>query len=263
MNPLTQLIISEIGLLLLACTRLSGVLIAAPLGWDVAPARVRAVLVIALGLFVQGVHPQALAVESLSVISWMLYAIGEFILGAGIGLVVRIAVSIAEIAAESFSPIMGLGAAQIFDPQSASTGTMLSRVFKYLMVLLALLVGVHRIVIGGVMQSFRALPVGAMDSPGGAAAPLVRLVSAAIESGVRIAIPILALLFMTQAALAFISRAAPAMQIFSVGFAVTLAVGAVALILVMPDVGRELLIQLSYVGRHIDEVGSSMFSGAP
>lgn len=88
----------------------------------------------------------------------------------------------------------------------------------------------------------------------------MRLVATAISSGIRIAIPVLALLFITQVALAFISRAAPAMQIFSVGFAVTLTVGAVALILILPDIGRELIVEMSYVGRQLEQVAAAMLS---
>jgi flagellar biosynthetic protein FliR len=263
MNDLLQLMLAEIGLLLLCCTRLTGLLIVAPLGWEIAPARVRGVLVVVIALGVHSAHPRSLPIEHLATLDWFLLVVGEFVLGAAMGMVVRITIAVAEIAAESFSPIMGLGAAQMFDPQSGGATTVMTRVFKYLAIMLALVMGVHRIVIGGVLGSFRALPLGMMNAPGGAAEPLLGLVADAIASGVRIAVPVLALLFMTQAALAFISRAAPAMQIFSVGFAVTLAVGAIALILTIPDIGRELIVEMSYIGRRIEDVASSMFVRPP
>ncbi len=259
MSDFAQLLQAEIGLLVLCCTRLTGLVLTAPLGWDLAPARIRGALVIVTALGVHGIHPRSLATETLGVLDWFLFALGEFVLGAAMGFVVRIAVAIAEIAAESFSPVMGLGAAQIFDPSSGASATVIVKIFRYLIITLALILGVHRVVLGGLLRSFRAIPIGAMNRPGGAAEPLLYLVSDAIASGVRISIPILALLFMTQTALAFISRAAPAMQIFSVGFAVTLAVGAAAMILTAGDVGRELMVALSYVGRHVEGVASSMF----
>ena len=72
------------------------------------------------------------------------------------------------------------------------------------------------------------------------------------------AVAVIALLFVTQVALAFISRAAPAMQIFAVGFAVTLGVGVFALVLTLPDTAREMLVQLSYVGHQVEMVASRM-----
>jgi flagellar biosynthesis protein FliR len=263
MSQLAQLLLSEVGLLILSCTRLTGMLLAAPLGWDMAPVRIRGALVIVTALAIHGIHPESTTATVGTVLGWVIMALGEFLLGLAIGFVVRIAISIAEIAAESFTPIMGLGAAQIFDPHSASTSSVLTRVFRYFAILLALSLGVHRIILGAILHSFRVLPVGSIDTPHGAAEPLLAMVALAIGSGVRIAIPILALLFMTQAALAFISRAAPAMQIFSVGFAVTLAVGAAATILAFPDMGRQLALELSYVGRHIEQVARSMSSTVP
>lgn len=258
MNGLLQLLLGEVGLLVLCCTRLTGLIIVAPLGWDVAPARLRAALVVSIALSIHGVHPRLMDTTQLGALSWLVLSVSEFSMGAAMGFVVRVTIAIAEVAAEAFSPIMGLGAAQIFDPASASSQTVMAKAFKYLAVMLALVVGVHRVVLGALLSSFKVLPVGSIDAPGGAARPLLELVNATIGSGVRIAVPILSLLFMTQVALAFISRAAPAMQIFSVGFAVTLAVGAAAILLTLPDIGRELVVALSYVGRHVEDVASSM-----
>ena len=81
---------------------------------------------------------------------------------------------------------------------------------------------------------------------------VLAMTSEALATGVRIAIPFIAILFMTQIALAFISRAAPAMQIFSIGFAVTMATGALVMVLVLPDLGYELLGEVSRSGGKIE-----------
>ena len=72
------------------------------------------------------------------------------------------------------------------------------------------------------------------------------------------AIPFIAVLFITQVALAFISRAAPAMQIFSIGFAVTLATGGLLMVLVLPDLGFELLSEVSRTGGKIETLLSAV-----
>jgi flagellar biosynthesis protein FliR len=74
----------------------------------------------------------------------------------------------------------------------------------------------------------------------------------ALATGVRVAIPFIAILFMAQIALAFISRAAPAMQIFSIGFAVTMATGGLIMVLAMPDLGFELLAEVGKSGGKIE-----------
>jgi len=58
--------------------------------------------------------------------------------------------------------------------------------------------------------------------------------------GVRLSLPVLALLLMANVGLGFVSRAAPGMQIFSIGFAVFFAVGALGLLLTLPEVAHEM-----------------------
>ncbi len=89
--------------------------------------------------------------------------------------------------------------------------------------------------------------------PTTALAPL-RVCVRSARSRSRWAIPVVAVLFMTQMALGFVSRAAPAMQIFSVGFAVTLVVGGAAIVIALPDIGREVIAELGRVGPRLEGV---------
>jgi flagellar biosynthetic protein FliR len=72
------------------------------------------------------------------------------------------------------------------------------------------------------------------------------------------ALPVIATLLMVQVAMAFISRAAPAMQIFSVGFAVSLVVGLGVLFMAFPEMMQEMMVDISQVGNRIELVISSM-----
>jgi flagellar biosynthetic protein FliR len=227
----------------------------------VAPVRARVALIVMSALAVHGIHPMRLPTLSLDVLDWALLVLGEFLLGVAMGFVVRMAIAIAEIAAEAVAMSVGLSAAQIFDPHSGAPGTALTQFFRYLTLLLLLTLGIHRVLLGSVFSSFSVLPIGRLHSVGSAAPELLNLAGVAVACGVRIALPVVALLFMTQIALAFVSRAAPAMQIFSVGFAVTLAVGALILILALPDLSRQLAVQLSNLGLQIEDVIAAIIAG--
>jgi len=74
----------------------------------------------------------------------------------------------------------------------------------------------------------------------------------ALNTGVKLAIPLIAVLLVTQVALAFVSRAAPAMQVFSIGFAVTTSVGALLLITTLPDFGYDVVAEMSRAGERIE-----------
>jgi flagellar biosynthetic protein FliR len=118
--------------------------------------------------------------------------------------------------------------------------------------LLGLLTGLHRIALAGLFESFRTIPAGSVVNLARPMPLLFALTGTALESGIRMAMPLIAVLLIVQIALAFVSRAAPAIQIFSIGFAVTLATGTLLLILVLPDIGYQMLSDVSHVGNQIE-----------
>jgi len=172
----------------------------------------------------------------------------ELLLGAAMGLVVRITTSISEITGDAISPLFGLGAAAVFDPQVNSSVTPLTRLLNLLVLSLAMAAGAHRVVIGAMLTSFRAIPPGYVVDVNLAVPALVRLCATTLEVGVRVALPVLAVLLLTQVALAFVSRAAPTMQIFSIGFAVSIMVGCVTFIVALPDMARAMLEDILQIG---------------
>jgi flagellar biosynthesis protein FliR len=247
---LDALVRAHAGTFALESVRIAGVLIAAPLAWQSAPVRVRGGLVLLLAFAAHAEGTGGLGEHS---IEHLAFSVGsEFMLGLGIGFVVRLFVSVAEMAAEHIAPMMGIGAAQLFDPQTKSMQNVLATFLRNFAIFLGLIAGIHRVVLGGVLASFRAVPVGTLTNPALETPVILAMTSDALATGVRIALPFIAILFMTQIALAFISRAAPAMQIFSIGFAVTLAAGALLLVLVLPDFGYELLGEVSRCGGKIE-----------
>ena len=82
--------------------------------------------------------------------------------------------------------------------------------------------------------------------------------SEVIVAGVQLALPFLAVLFVAQVGLAFIARSAPAMQIFSIGFAVTLCVGFILWIVFAADIIRELSMLFGWAERNISLLLESM-----
>jgi flagellar biosynthetic protein FliR len=170
------------------------------------------------------------------------------------GFVIRLAVAIGEVVGEVITPAMGLGAAQIFDPMSSVTHGVITTLLRHFAILLALLVGLHRVAIGGLLHSFRLLPVGGMYDPARAWPSLLSMSVEMLECGVRIALPVLAVLFVANLSLAFVARAAPAIQVFSVGFAFTLGIGCLILVLVLPDMAYQMAADFSHVGTRLERL---------
>jgi flagellar biosynthetic protein FliR len=237
----------------LEVVRLTGMVAVAPLIWTAVPARIKAMVVLTLALAVHGQTPAPRGVlESTELLA--LATVTEFALGASMGFVTLLVIAIAEMAGNALAPMMGFGVAQVFDPQAHTVHAVLAQHFRTLAVLLAVLTGLHRTLIAAVLTSFQLVPPGTLVNPGVAFPMMLELTGIALVSAIRISMPILAILLLAQLALAFISRAAPAMQIFSVGFAVTLGVGLVVTWLVLPDIGRELIAESSRAGTRLEHL---------
>lgn len=231
----------EIGLAALELARISGVVAVSPIPWSNAPARVKVGLVLFLLLAVHGHGAQPLGDAPSA--GWAASNIAtEFIIGLSIGMVVRLSVVVAEIAGSAVAMPMGFSAAQAFDPTMGSMDNALTRMFRQLALLLALITGLHRAMLGSLLSSFRIVPVGSRAHVEATFPLFLELGAHVIGVGVQLALPLLSVLLMANVALAFVARAAPTMQIFNVGFAVLLATGAAVLVMSLPDMSRELAI---------------------
>ena len=246
--PFDALLEERVLVFLYALTRISGLVIVAPAPWTIAPARVRAMLasVLALLLCVSplGVQHHELSQQPLAI---ALGVVSEACIGFCMGFTVRLVVAVAEVGAEFVAPQIGLGVAQLFDPHMHASETAIGSIFRNLSLVLTTRVGLHLQVLAALFASFSVLPPGVILNPGQAGGALLALTTTSIEAGVRIALPTVAVLFMVQVALAFIARAAPALQIFSVGFAVTLGVGLLVIVVSLPDSARLMITEMSHV----------------
>jgi flagellar biosynthetic protein FliR len=252
MNVIELLVTPHLAQFALELARITGLIILTPIPWEAAPRQVKAGMVLFLGLVVHAASDTP--VDLGGPLQAALHIFSEFALGAAMGFVVRLSVAVAEIAGTTVAPIMGFGAAAVFDPATGQSDTVLTRLFRQLFILLALALGVHRVILGALVSSFHALPVGSTIHLAAGAPVFIELSSKALAAGVTLALPALAILTMVQLALAFVSRAAPSMQIFSVGFAVLLATGAVVVYATTPDLAHQMMDGLGGIGRVLEEV---------
>jgi flagellar biosynthesis protein FliR len=181
----------------LTVSRISGVFLAAPILWSNAPMRVRAGLVLAIAFVSFG--ESSASATSLDSVEHVLMAVpGELFIGVAMGLVVRFCIASVEIAGDIMSPLLGFGAATLFDPHTQAHETPLTKLLHTLCVLLIVLLGVHRVLIGTLLGSFHVIPVGTLVHPELATVDLVHLSARAIVTGLRLALPVVATLLLVQ-----------------------------------------------------------------
>jgi flagellar biosynthetic protein FliR len=155
----------------------------------------------------------------------LMILIQQIIIGAALGLVMRIVFVAVEMAGEIIGLQMGLAFALFFDPQNSGQTALISRFLGIIASLAFLAIDGHLIMIALIAQSFNTLPVG----PEGLNLPtfnaLVLWGSEIFKSGMLLSLPVLTALLITNLALGILTRAAPQLNIFAVGFPITLSIG--------------------------------------
>lgn len=164
----------------------------------------------------------------------MLLLVREVLLGAGMGLAMRIVFSAVTTAGDIIGLQMGLGFAQFFDPQSSGQVPVIGQFLNLIATLVFLSLNGHLLMISALVESFRVVPLDSAASIAGGAFALAKWGSMIFSAAVQLSLPLIATLLITNAALAVLTRASPQLNIFAIGFPVTLAVGFISLILALP-----------------------------
>ncbi len=206
------------------------------LGTKAVPARVRIGLAAFIALAAQGSLPDlgAMAQVPLDSPTAVLLVVQQLVIGLSLGFAVRLVFSAVEFAGELVGLQMGLNFAGFFDPISASTATATSRFFGTLVALLFIVINGHLLVIAALAQSFVAFPI--------APEPLAfihqmqphRWGAEIFSTGLWIALPLIATLLFVNLVLGAVSRVAPQINIFAIGFPITLGVGLLGLLFTLP-----------------------------
>ena len=203
------------------------------LGQRTVPARVRIALAFLVATAASGLAPVAEPVPLDSPLAALL-VVQQVLIGLSLGFAVRIVFAAVEFAGELAGLQMGLNFAGFFDPVLASQGTAASRFFATLVGFLFIVLNGHLTVIHAVVQSLEAFPVGPEPFAFLRATAPHTWGAQIFNLGLWIALPIVAMLMLVNLVLGVISRVAPQSNIFAIGFPITLTVGLVGMMVVLP-----------------------------
>ena len=230
-------------------SRMAAFVAVSPVPGSWVPARVRVGLALLLALSAMPVVPASRVPLGPALVAPLF---GEVVVGVAVGLVFRIVLAAADLLGAQAAQAMGLTFAAVYDPTQASTVDPLTRLVTLLATVLALRVGAHRVVLGGLLASVQAVPVGAAPNAAAMGPELLDLLAGSVACGLGLALPVVAVCLAVQLAVALVSRAAPSLQIFSVGLAVTLGGGLVVLLAGAEDALAGLAAQLGTLASAIE-----------
>ena len=203
------------------------------LGTRNVPTRVRVALALLLALAASPSLPPPPPVP-LDSPEALLLVVQQLLVGLTLGFAVRLVFAAVEFAGELVGLQMGLNFAAFFDPLSASTATVPSRLFGTLVAWLFVVIDGHLMVVMALVRSFERFPVSTE------AGSLLRVMqpqawgAEVFSTGLLIALPLVAMLLLVNGVLGVISRVAPQINVFAIGFPLTLSVGLIGMLLTLP-----------------------------
>ena len=197
------------------------------------PMRLRVALAFLVAFCAQATLP-AMPVVALDSAPGMLMVVQQLVIGISLGFAVRIVFSAVEFAGELIGLQMGLNFAGFFNPMTGGEATATSRFFGISVSWLFIVINGHLLLIAAVVQSFQAFPAGPEPfaflrtvQPQVWGAEVFRL-------GLWIALPLVAMLLFVNLVLGVVSRVAQQMNVFAIGFPITVSVGLAGILLTLP-----------------------------
>ena len=203
----------------LVLARVGGLVATAPIfGTSSAPARVRAVLAVALAALVTPAQWHAAVAYPGSILNYAVLLGSEAIIGTCLGLAVMILVHAMSMAGELVGFVSGLSLADAFDPDMQENVPHFSRLMFLVTIAVFLCIGGHRMVMAALLDTFQTIPPGSCGVPFTLADTFATLVTQSFSLAIRAAAPAITALLLATIALGLISRTLPQLNIMAVGF---------------------------------------------
>ena len=220
---------------LLPLFRIAALLMSMPIiGTQLVPVRVRLYLALAVCLVLAPTLPAMPQLDALSLRSFMLIA-QEVLVGVMLDFTLQLFFHAFVIAGQIVSMQMGLGFASMVDPTNGVSVPVVGQFFLMLVTLLFLAMNGHLVVFEVLAESFVTLPVGGgllVEHYWELASKLGWVLGAALI----LVLPAITALLVVNLAFGVMTRAAPQLNIFSIGFPLTLVLGLAIVWVGMADI---------------------------
>ena len=199
------------------------------------PKRVRIGIAIALTIVIALSLDPLPPIDPLSLHGFLVTA-QQVVIGLALGFAVRLVFIVLEIAGQQIATLMGIGFAALVDPQNGIEVPVVSNFYIILGTLIFLGLDGHLVVIGLLADSFNTLPIGVIGIDRGLFWQLTGGAGWVFSAALLMVLPAVAALLTVNLAFGVMSRAAPQLNVFAVGFPITMLFGFVVMMLTLPGV---------------------------
>jgi flagellar biosynthetic protein FliR len=229
-------ILSQTALFIWPLMRISAMFVSVPLfSIRSVPARVRLVLSVAITLVVMPLLPPLPDVEMFSH-TGLVMAIVQIMIGLTSGFILQLAFAVVVFAGQGIALSMGLGFSMMVDPQSGQQVPVIAQLYTVTTTLIFISLDGHLLLIQMLLDSFKTLPISVEGIDRTGIWSVIVWSSQMFAGGLLLSMPVVASLLLVNVIFGVAARAAPQLQIFAVGFPVTLMLGLLLVWKTLPDV---------------------------
>jgi flagellar biosynthetic protein FliR len=190
---------------------------------------------VAITLVIMPLMPDFQAIEMFSYQGFMV-GIAQVMIGLTSGFILQLAFSAVLFAGQGVALGMGLGFASMIDPQNGQQVPVVAQFYVFTCTLVFLSLDGHLVLIKMLLDSFTSLPIGMDGITKANIWTIIGWSSRMFAGGFLLTMPIVVSLLLVNISFGVATRAAPQLNIFSVGFPITLMLGLVLIWLTLPDV---------------------------
>jgi flagellar biosynthesis protein FliR len=213
--------------MLWALGRVGGFCMVAPIfSATVMPARVRVAILVVLTMVLSPLAPTQIDMFSATGVATM---VSQILIGASIGFVLQLIFQAVSYGGILIGQAMGLGFAEMVSPMTNTSSPVLGQFYLVMVSLLFLAMDGHLKVISLLAESFRSIPPGATGLDTNALFAVVAAGGDLFAGALRVALPAMTALLLVNIGFAATSRASPSMNLFAVGFPISICMGFIAL----------------------------------
>ncbi|MDI6793670.1 MAG: flagellar biosynthetic protein FliR [bacterium] len=238
MEPILNLepLVKHFQAFFLVLGRTSGIFVASPFfGSMEIPVQVKAALILLLSLIIFPVVGLGLG-ERIpeNMVHYGILVGQEVIIGLIIGFITSLIFSAFQLSGQFYSLQIGFGIVSVMDPLSQTEIPIIGQLVGLFALLIFILFGGHHLTIRALCESYTLVPVIHLSAASSLLIHIVDLAAAMFLIAMKIGLPIIGTVFLTDVSFGILSRAAPQMNIMMVGWPVKILVGLITLIIFIP-----------------------------
>ncbi len=158
----------------------------------------------------------------------------QILVGLAMGFSMRLIFTAIEMAGDIMGMQMGLGFASFYDPINGANTQVIGQFLGIVAALAFLSMNGHLYMLATLAESFQVFPINTQVPSAGAMHTLALWGGSIFSHALRLSLPVIAALLITNLSLGILTRSAPQLNVFAIGFPITLVVGFATLMLTLP-----------------------------